>query len=244
MTSNHPLLTMKTLILLAAAMALPQYAGAQRPPWLSEYMKPAVYGRITDSASGRPIPGVRMQVDSMIGIPGSDKEGWYLLFGQRPGLRHVSFYCPSHRRISWHKVAEKVVDIGPRTDSLVNFQITLTGCSEPPSHTWSGEFRGHYTSGFESSDFTPCGGKIEQLAGTAYEQEKQYVWVEDFARDAFKGIRVKNSEKLDKDYPTVYVRWRATLTGPGSYGHLGVGMYKMWVEKVLETRLPEPGDCR
>src|SRR5205809_624161 len=112
---------MKTIILLAAALTLSRSSHAQRPPWLKEYQKPAVYGRITDSASGRPIPGVRMRVDSMIGIPGSDKEGWYLLFGQRPGFRHVSFYCPSQRRINWRKVAERVVDIGPRTDSLVNF---------------------------------------------------------------------------------------------------------------------------
>ena len=235
---------MKTFFLLAAAVILPQYVAAQRPPWLKQpYLKPAVYGRITDSASGRPIPGVRIQVDSMIGIPGSDKDGWYLLFGQRPGLRHVSFYCPSHRRINWRKVAIRVVSISPHTDSLVNFQITLSDCDEPPVRTWTAEFRGHYTSGFESSDFTSC-EPLERLAGTAYEGETQYVWVDGFAPDAFKGIRLKSPEQLDRYYPTVYVRWRATVTGPGSYGHLGVGMYQMRVERVLEARSPGQDDCR
>lgn len=162
----------RTFIMLTVAVAWPLWLAAQRPPWLKEpYLKPAVYGRISDSASGRQRPGVRMRVDSMIGIPGSDKEGWYLLFGQRPGLRRISFYCPSRCRINWRKVAERTVDIGARTDSPVNFQITLSGCNEPPVHTWTAEFRGHYTFGFESSDFTPCQTKLERLDGTAYEGE-------------------------------------------------------------------------
>jgi hypothetical protein len=239
---SSSIMRLLNVVLLAAAVVLPQSLTAQRPPWLKEpYLKPAVYGRITDSASGRPIPGVRMQVDSMIGIPGSDKEGWYLLFGQRPGARHVSLYCPSQRRINWRKVAERVVDVGPRTDSLVNFQITLTGCNEPPSHTWAGEFRGHYTFGFESSDFTPCDPKLERLDGTAYEEEKQWVWVEAFAPDATKGIEWPKQN--DPYYPKYYVRWRATVTGPGSYGHMGVGMYQMRVERVLEVREPRADDC-
>lgn len=234
---------MKTFCLLVAAVALPHPVIAQRPPWLKEpYMKPAVYGRIMDSTSGRPIPGVRMRVDSMIGIPGSDKDGWYLLFGQRPGLRHVSFYCPSRRRINWRKLAERVVDISPRTDSLVNFQITLTDCNEPPVHTWTSEFRGHYTSGFESSDFTPCEGRLERLDGTAYEEEKQYVWIEAFAPEALKEI--KWPKPNDPYYPSYYVHWRATVTGPGSYGHMGLGMYEMRVERVLEIRQPRANDCK
>lgn len=234
---------MKTFFLFAAAVTLPHYVGAQRPPWLKEpYLKPAVYGRITDSASGRPIPGVRMRVDSMIGIPGSDTEGWYLLFGQRRGLRQVSFYCPSSRRLNWRKVATRVVSISPHTDSLVNFQITLTGCDEPPLHTWTAEFRGHYTSGFESSDFTPCEKKLERLDGTAYEAENQYVWVEAFAPGAAKGI--KWPKQNDPYYPNYYVRWRATVTGPGSYGHMGVGMYEMRVERALEVREPRADDCK
>lgn len=234
---------MKTFIMLAAAVVLPFCLGAQRPPWLNEpYLKPAVYGRITDSASGQPIPGVRMRVDSMIGIPGSDKEGFYLLFGQRLGLRRVSFFCPSRRRFNWRKLAERVVDISPRTDSLVNFQITVTGCDEPPVHTWTGEFRGHYSFGFESSDFTPCEDKLERLDGTAYEGEKQYVWVEAFAPDATKGL--KWPKQNDPYYPKYYVRWRATVTGPGSYGHMGVGMYQMRVERVLEIREPRADDCK
>jgi len=233
---------MKRIIPLIAALTLPQCMYAQRPPWLKEpYLKPAVYGRITDSVTGQPIPGVRMRVDSMIGIPGSDKEGWYLLFGQRPGFRHVSFYCPSHRRINWHKVAERVVDIRPGTDSVVNFQITLAGCSEPPEHTWTCEFRGHYTYGFESSDFTPCEEKLERLDGTAYGGEAQWVWVESFAPGAEKGV--KWPKPNDRYYPKYYVRWRATVTGPGSYGHMGVGMYQMRVERVLEVREPRANDC-
>ena len=234
---------MKTFILLAAAVVFPHYLAAQRPPWLKEpYLKPAVYGRIIDSVSGSPIPGVRMRVDSMIGIPGSDKEGWYLLFGQRPGLRHVSFYCPSQRRINWRKVAERVVDINPHTDSLVNFQITLAGCNEPPVHTWTAEFRGHYTFGFESSDFRPCEGKLERLTGTVYDGDPQWVWVESFAPDAVK--EVKWPKGNDPYYPNYYVRWRATVTGPGSYGHMGVGMYQMRVERVLEVRDPRDNDCK
>lgn len=234
---------MKNFFLLVAAIALPQSLTAQRPPWLKEpYLKPAVYGRVTDSVTGEPISGVRMRVDSMIGAPGSDKEGWYLLFGQRAGLRHVSFFCPSHRRINWRKVADRLVIVTPHTDSVVNFQINLTNCAEPPVHTWTGEFRGHYVYGFESSDFTPCDVKLERLDGTAYENEQQWVWVQSFASDATEGI--KWPEPNDKYYPKYYVRWRATVTGPGSYGHMGVGMYQMRVERVLEVREPGADDCK
>src|SRR3954462_1632788 len=233
---------MKTFVLLTAALILPHSLAAQRPPWLNDYLKPAVYGRITDSASGVPIPGMRIRVDGMTGIAGSDTAGWYLLFGQQPGVRRVSFYCPTRRRLSWRKVTERAVNIGPHTDSLVNFQMTLTGCVEPPVHTWTAEFRGHYTFGFESSDFTPCENKLERLDGTAYDGEKQYVWIETFARDAVKGITWP--EKNDPYYPKYYVRWLATVTGPGSYGHMGVGMYQMRVDRVLEARDPRANDCQ
>ncbi len=233
----------KIFVLLTVVATLPRDMVAQRPPWLKEpYLKPAVYGRIIDSASGRPIGGVRMRVDSLMGIPGSDKDGWYLLFGVPPGARHASIYCPSQRLISWRKVATRVVSVSPRTDSLVNFQITLTGCSEPPAHTWTGEFRGHYTMGFESSDFTPCEQELERLEGTEYEGETQYVWVESFGPDALKGIKWPKGN--DPSYPTFYVRWRATITGPGSYGHLGVGMYEMRVDRVLELRKSRGNDCQ
>ena len=234
---------LKTVVLLAFVAAIPRDMVAQRPSWLKEpYLKPAVYGRITDSASGSPIGGVRMRVDSLMGIPGSDKDGWYLLFAVPPGARSVSFYCPSKRRFNWRKVATRVVSVSPHTDSLVNFQITLTGCNEPPVHTWTGEFRGHYIPGFESSDFTPCEQKLERLDGTAYEGQTQDVWVESFGPDALKGIKWPKGN--DPYYPKFYVRWRATITGPGSYGHLGVGMYEMRVERVLELRESRGNDCQ
>lgn len=55
---------------------------------------------------------------------------------------------------------------------------------------------------------------------------------------------MKWPKQNDPYYPKYYVRWRATVTGPGSYGHMGVGMYKMRVERVLEAREPGENDCR
>jgi len=230
-------------LLLVALAVFSKKVGAQRPPWLKEpYLKPAVYGRITDSVSGLPIAGARMRVDSLMGIPGSDNDGWYLLFAVPPGTRRVEFYCPSRRRFSKRKIATRVVFVRPGADSVVNFQVPLTGCDEPPVHTWTGEFRGHYTSGFESSDFTPC-QPLEPLDGTAYEGQQQFVWVE-FSDEGFKTDHHRWPDPGSDPYPSVYVRWRATVTGPGGYGHLGVGMYQMRVERILEVRKPTESDCR
>ena len=228
--------------LLAALMIQALGAEAQLPPWLKEpHLKPAVYGRITDSASGLPIGRMRLGLDGRGGGPWSDTTGWYLLWAVPAGAHQVHFYCPTRRAWSGREIAQRALNVQPHTDSVINFRIPATGCKEPPVRTWTAIVRGHYVAEFETSLFTPC-EPLERLKDTAYEGLDQIAWVDDFAPHAYKGFK-NISPDTSTDQHTQFVRWRASITGPGSYGHMGVGRYQMRVERVFEMRGSRPKDC-
>jgi len=229
--------TAAILLLLSASVL-----GAQQLPWPPpNYLRPALRGQIRDSSTGLPAAGQFSVGDD--GRPRGPVTGWpdghYILFDLVPGTRVLSFYCPTRRRMG-RKIAQRVVKITPTTDSVVDFTIDTRACRNARLRSWEGEFRGHYIPGFESSDFEPC-TPFADLRGTTYEYERQVAWVS-FKPHA--ADHVKPVETGGEQYPRIYVRWRANVLGPGSYGHMGNALYRMMVYEVLEARRAREGDCR
>ncbi|MFL5608755.1 MAG: carboxypeptidase regulatory-like domain-containing protein [Gemmatimonadaceae bacterium] len=216
------------------------------PTWPPEpYVRPALHGRVLDSLTGKPVPGL------LVGIRGAretrtDSLGRYLLAGLPPGTHDLSFQCPS-TRVWWGRrsVRTRRIEAGAATDSVADFLVRFRTCDEPPLRSWTGEFRGHYSGGFETSSFTPC-KPFQSFAGTAYEElGGGSAWVT-FSKAANRQVESKwpASDAPDQESSSIYVRWRGTVTGPGGYGHMSVAMYDLRVTEVVEMRRSFPSDCR
>jgi hypothetical protein len=99
--------------------------------------------------------------------------------------------------------------------------------------------------GFETSMFAPC-VPFESFIGTAYEGvDRADAWVSFSEAAGAQGRSMWPPDtKPAQEYPPMYVRWRATVEGPASYGHMGVSLYNMRVTEVMELRRSAPTDCR
>jgi hypothetical protein len=217
-----------------------------RLAWTKQlYLRPAVHGRVLDSLTGEPLRNLDMSLREHGLIARTDSLGRYLYSGALPGTHEIRFTCPTKRTWSRHVGATQRLDVSPQTDSVVDFYVHLRNCEEPPLRTWSGEFRGHYAYGFETSMFAPC-VPFESFVGTALEgTERGFAWVNfSEAASAQAGSMWPRDMKPAQEYGPFYVRWRATVLGPASYGHMGVSMYGMKVTEVFEVRHATPTDCR
>lgn len=218
-------------------------ATAQRPPWLKEpYLRPAIYGQLIDSATGKPIAYAGLNIHSKSGLAFSDSLGWYLLFDMPTGKQVIEFRCPAKRTFVGRRFTTRTITISGTTDSNVTFTLDLSRCVEPPIETRTGEFTGRYVPGFESSRFTPC-RPFADLRGTAYEGYEGYAWVT-FDDSVLNRARAKWPDSGRDPYPPFFVRWKGTLTGPGGYGHLGVSSYLLRVSEILEMRKAAKADCQ
>jgi hypothetical protein len=103
-----------------------------------------------------------------------------------------------------------------------------------PNAGITGEFAGHYISGFEVSSFVPCGNyEIGNASGA---------WWLGATPEA--GFYDQYQDVIGPDageYVTVFVVWRGTVSGPGQYGHLGGYIREATVEEVIEMSLD--GTC-
>jgi tetratricopeptide (TPR) repeat protein len=93
------------------------------------------------------------------------------------------------------------------------------------------EVEGTYTAGFEASVFRP----------SAEEYKGQRWWLspnKDF-NERYKKFR-PNGQPRVLIGPTVFVRMRGRLVGPGKYGHLGSWRYEFTVDQVLEMTTAPP----
>lgn len=230
------------LALLAVTSLIPAVpAAAQRPDWIPErFGRPAIYGHVIDSTTGRPVPRLWFRVSGASGIGGTDSLGRYLIGYASAGEREISFLCPAERRWPARRFTTRTITVTLDMDSLIDWRLDLTGCKEPPvtSVAWEGE--GFYAWGFETSMFTPCVPPPD-LVGTAYQGLRAPFWI-DIADDVRMAPGAAFRQQSDGDI-RAFVRWRGTLTGPGSYGHLGVGIYELRVEEVFEVRPSGEGRC-
>jgi hypothetical protein len=99
------------------------------------------------------------------------------------------------------------------------------------------EFRGYYTSGFEVSSFVPCASGDVPGYGAGY-------WLNSEPESGFYDQYSQLSQSVNPPpggYVTVFTRFRARLSPPGSYGHLGAYSHEITVTEVLEMSLD--GTC-
>lgn len=103
------------------------------------------------------------------------------------------------------------------SDTNGGTSTTKTPDSTAPDE--SGEYAGHYSVGFEVSEFVPCGSDESWwLVGTA-ELVSQ----------------VQGDEPGGTPTTPVFVRVRGELSDPGSYGHLGAYDRQLTVTEVVEV---------
>lgn len=195
--------------------------------------------QVVDSATGTPIPQAGVQADGWSGIARTDSAGRFRMTGV-PLASELRVRCPTRRRPAGRVVYRQPLRLPSAADTQVVLRIRAAACAEPPIRSVRVELRGHYTSGFETSNFRPCGGLPPEAA--SYDADSEAAWVE-FA-DSVRGRALNWPTFPDTVYyPTVYVRWRGTLTGPGAYGHMGAATYKFLVDEILAVRRPGAHDC-
>ena len=194
---------------------------------------------VLDTVTGEPLRGAMIALESG-GYARTDSGGRFLFRRGEPGsVIHVVIRCPLSGRLAGRVFSDQSVDPDTVSDPILTIPIESMGCSEPPEATGSGTWRGHYTSGFESLSFRSC-DLLADLSSTAYGGRQYEAWV-DFAPDLL-FERWPEVPRVD-GYARYYVEWGGELTGPGSYGHLGVHTYRLTVDAIIEIRNPNPGDC-
>lgn len=196
----------------------------------TSHVRGKLVGDLVDTSSGLPL---RRGLVCRIGgqCRGADSLGHFEYPWLSPGEQVFTVLCDTGRLFP-RELDTLRVRLQPGQHLELRFGVNATGCDQRPFAVEVGEFRGHYTSGFEESSFVSCGDTAVfrtwvDLAGKAQQQERPR-WP-----GAVRG----------ESYQRVYVRWRGTLVGPFHYGHFGVASYHLQVDSILEVRRSSRHDC-
>jgi len=236
------------LLLALFTLALSSPAVAQNTP----RRLAAIGGVVRDSASGRAvqkasvctlIPAGPSLLSQRCGVV--DSTGRYRLDSLPLRSLRISVQCETLRGLGKALASDSVVF----TDTVLvrrDWLVSRTGCDPRPVRRVTGVFRGHYTSGFEASEFIPCAADGWFIPGDSldtYPFNARRAWV---TWPAAVGESVKWPDAARDRYGNsrYYVKWRGTVVGPGRYGHMGVSTFEFQVDTVLELRIPGRRDCR
>lgn len=124
--------------------------------------------------------------------------------------------------------------------------VSSVGCDLRPVRKLTGVFSGHYTPGFESSRFVPCPADawfIPSDSLDTYRYDARRAWAT-WRNAKNQELKWPDAPRDDYGNETYYVRWRGTVVGPGSYGHMGVSPFEFFVDSVITLRAPAKNDCR
>ena len=212
-----------------------------------------VIGSVVDSATLEALPGVRVCIEVPTTPRGSvlrcglvTLSGDYEVNGLPAGRFATRASCSAIAAPSVMFEGDSVT-LAERTLARLDWRINPRGCDLRRPRRVVGTFRGHYTPGFESSQFVPC-------PADAWFQPSDSLHLYPFdARDAW----VELSESARRDglvwpevprdsfgNPRYYAHFRGTINGPGHFGHLGVSVFKFLVDSILVIRDPASSDCR
>jgi hypothetical protein len=113
-----------------------------------------------------------------------------------------------------------------------------------PVTTFSRVFTGHYTPGFESSEFIPCPTDSRLLPSDSLRGPDTWrAWVVWRHPSQWQVVAWPQVDRNLFGNPRYFVRWHGTVEGPGRYGHMGGAAFQLQVDTILEVREPRPGDC-
>lgn len=212
----------------------------------------ALFGIVRDSASGDPIQ--KSWVCAFIPAGPSALEsrcarvdvlGAYRLDSLPAVGMRISISCETIRGIGRGLAYDSLVfadSVALRRD----WSVPTTGCDRRPVRRVAGVFRGHYTPGFESSEFIPCAADGWFIPGDSldlYPFNARRAWAT-WPPGVGRNLEWPDAPRDRYGNSRYYVRWRGTVVGPGRYGHMGVSPFEFVVDTVLELRPPAQKDCR
>jgi hypothetical protein len=200
-----------------------------------------ILGTVLDSA-GRPAPRTTICIGRCAVV---DSTGHYVIDRLLRGKYTVRIQCTSReRRIMAHGLFVDSVNLDVAGPHQLDWRVDTRGCDGRPILRRVGEWRGHFTSGFEVSGFVACPGNAWLVPSDSVMPPSTGVgaWAELSAR-ALHRTDWPDATESSRGYTEHYVRWRGTVVGPARYGHLGVSDFEIDVDRILEIRAPRPDDC-
>ena len=125
--------------------------------------------------------------------------------------------------------------------------LAALGCGGAARRAAAGarEYRGFYWAAFEEQRFVPCDSVAASPVPWRASAVRPGWWV-----TWAPGPEPEAPEAAGPDFRDLghlrgsYVRWRAVLSPPGGYGHMGVWRRELRVVEALEDRAPADADCR
>jgi hypothetical protein len=124
-----------------------------------------------------------------------------------------------------------------------NWLVNASTCDARPIRHVYGVFRGHYSRAFEMSAFRPCAADSWARASDSLKRtDPLRAWVT--WDSGAPGVSLPPIAPDSFGVISYFVRWRGTVEGPGSYGHMGISPFVFRVDSILEIRAPQSNDCR
>jgi hypothetical protein len=210
-------------------------------------------GSVRDSATGAPLQKAIVCVSIPVGptqatarCANSDSAGAYRVDSVSAPGRRVFLYCDTVIGLGGKPLRSDSIVFEPGARVRRDWLVPSAGCDTRPIRHLSGTFRGHYSAGFEQSEFIPCPAEAWFTLGDSlhlYRFDNRRAWVE-WSPSAADGVRWPRVKAGKDGYPHYYVRCRGSIVGPGRYGHMGVSAFQFRVDSVLELRAPTERDCR
>jgi hypothetical protein len=199
----------------------------------------ALAGTVRDPA-GHPVADIAVRIGAGPNVR-TDSLGRYAFAALPAGSWRITILCPSASY--WHaqRLAVFTVELEQGNSSTQDVTVDRTQCRLAVPDTLRGQFRGHWSVGFEESRFVPCAGTIDSAR---VRPDSDWIWA--VWADQSEGRWPEPMPAPDtSDYgDRYYVEARGLLHGPGDFGHLGVSAYQLEVERLVQVRSPTADDCR
>ncbi len=208
--------------------------------WVIDTSRHVPLERAWACARRRPSPGPVI----MAFCDRPDTSGAFALPRLAVGRYVVYFSCYTDQGSSI-TLDSAVVDVVARTNLEATYRTHTSGCDPRPEVIMRGMFRGHYGSGFELSEFTPCPNTAwPSTQDTLSRRDERFTraWVEFTPRAQQSTVWPR--QRVRRDQVRYYVEWQGMLLGPGHYGHLSSSVYELHVDSVLKVREARRDDCR
>jgi hypothetical protein len=213
-------------------------------------------GRIYDSLTSRAIARSRICSEFAVPVYGRamrcgriDSLGWYVFDSLPEGPRKFTAGCAGEKLFGGKLLGAATVELQEGATHQVDFRSDASGCDPRPLRVVRGVFKGHYSSGFEHSEFIVCPGGMGQAASdTAGMRDVGWrAWVEFPKTRRLPGAPAvwprAGPPRSSGDDGWHYVEWHGVLEGPGHYGHLGGSSFQLVVDSVITVRTPGKSDC-